>query len=436
MSIDEYINKIIGKPITDYSKLLNLINMCKKNGYELMETEYNYMDLSVFCKVHGMFITTSEKLRENKRCGKCYKEHTVNMVRNSSNPHLVGMKQIPGFSNYYISEDARVYSTISEDFIVVNVEMCRTKNKRVRLKVYNDDNKRVSMDLSRLVALTYLENPENKPEVNHKDGNCYNNNLSNLEWNTIKENRDHAVKNKLIKPCDQGKRIDQYSLNGNFIKSYNSMQEACKENNISEDSIRDCISGKTKNPRYFIWKLPVQVKIENEIWKEVIIDSIQTGYMVSNFGRIKNKLGELLKGYKHQGNYVIIDITYKSNTEIKKASKRLHCLVASAFVPNPENKPEVDHIDTNVLNNKADNLIWSTRKENMNNETTKKKFEKPVEQLDENGKVINTFKSILEAKEYMKKTHNISSSGISEVCNNKKGYKTAGGFVWRFKKIE
>ena len=439
ISIDDYINKLINKTVINDKKLLHLINICKHNGYELMETTFHYRNLFVFCRQHGIFITTSDKIRNNRRCSKCYSEHTINIHRNNNNSKLFGMIPIPGFENYFISKDAKIYSIISEDFIVINVEKCKKNNRTVRIKVYNNQNKRKSMELSRLVALTYLPNPENKKEVNHIDGNKYNNHLTNLEWNTIKENRDHAVKNKLVKPCDQNKPIDKYDLNGNFIKSYSSIKEAMIENKISNESIRDCLSGKTKNPRYFIWKEPIKIENKNEIWKDVIICDVITGFKVSNFGRIKNeksiRKGKILKGTKCQGNYIIIDISYNNGIEIIRKSKRLHHLVAIAFIPNPENKPEVDHIDTNVSNNNVTNLRWSTRKENMNNEITKKKFEKPVEQLDDNGKVINTFKSVEVANKYITETYGISRS-ISGVCNNKKGYRKAAGYKWRFKKIE
>jgi len=53
----------------------------------------------------------------------------------------------------------------------------------------------------RLVAIAYLHNPDNKPEVNHMDGDRENNSLSNLEWVTRKENVDHAIRTGLMNPC-------------------------------------------------------------------------------------------------------------------------------------------------------------------------------------------------------------------------------------------
>ena len=108
-----------------------------------------------------------------------------------------------------------------------------------------------------------------------------------------------------------------------------------------------------------------------EIWKD--IKGYEGLYQVSNFGNVKsldryiiNKNGDkqYFPGkYLNQGisdNYLKV-ILSKNN---KQRTFRVHILVARTFIPNPENKPEVNHIDGNKSNNRVDNLEWNTRSEN------------------------------------------------------------------------
>lgn len=80
----------------------------------------------------------------------------------------------------------------------------KTDSYRTRLCV---DNVKYSRSVHRIVAEAFLPNPDNKPEVNHKDGSRLNNNLDNLEWNTKEENMKHAVETGLIdNPFGDGSR--------------------------------------------------------------------------------------------------------------------------------------------------------------------------------------------------------------------------------------
>ncbi len=87
-------------------------------------------------------------------------------------------------------------------------------------------------------------------------------------------------------------------------------------------------------------------------------------YSVSKYGNVKNnKTGRILKPGLNQDGYYIIEL-YKNG---KSKKFRIHRLVALTFIPNPENKPEVDHIDNDKTNNNTNNLRWSTRIENSYN---------------------------------------------------------------------
>lgn len=100
-----------------------------------------------------------------------------------------------------------------------------------------------------------------------------------------------------------------------------------------------------------------------EIWKDV--GGYEGLYQVSNLGRVKSFKGvseRILKLHVDNSGYVHVDL-YKNNNH---RCPTVHRLVAQAFIPNLENKPEVNHIDEDKTNNMVSNLEWCTRKENCN----------------------------------------------------------------------
>lgn len=104
--------------------------------------------------------------------------------------------------------------------------------------------------LHRLVAFSFIPNLYNKQEVNHINGIKTDNRVENLEWCTHKENIQHACKNGLR--CY--KKINQYDLQGNLIKSWKSITEASNTLNINYISILNCCKNKTKKSHNYIWK--------------------------------------------------------------------------------------------------------------------------------------------------------------------------------------
>jgi len=87
-------------------------------------------------------------------------------------------------------------------------------------------------------------------------------------------------------------------------------------------------------------------------------------YEVSNLGNVKNKkTGKILKLINDGKDYHRVGL-YKDN---KKYNKRIHQLIAQAFIPNPDNEQLIDHIDNSTLNNSINNLRWVSTKENAQN---------------------------------------------------------------------
>lgn len=107
----------------------------------------------------------------------------------------------------------------------------------------------------RLVAKAFVLNNENKPQINHKDGNKCNNNISNLEWVTHSENALHAIENNLMKSVKEKVKVKQLDKNtGKSLNIFNSVKEAAKNINISPSNISSCLTEKRKTAGGFCWR--------------------------------------------------------------------------------------------------------------------------------------------------------------------------------------
>lgn len=104
----------------------------------------------------------------------------------------------------------------------------------------------------RLVAQEFLDNPNNLPQVNHKDGNRLNNKVDNLEWVTASKNIVHGYKMNLCKANE--KKVLQYDLDGKFIKEWKSTMEIQRKLNFKNCCISPCCLGKRKTAYGYIWK--------------------------------------------------------------------------------------------------------------------------------------------------------------------------------------
>ena len=196
--------------------------------------------------------------------------------------------------------------------------------------------------------------------------------------------------------------------------------------------------------------------IINEIWRP--IKGYEGLYEVSNLGRVKSlgnnktKKDKILRsGIDSQG-YPNIGLSKKGN----RKTYNIHRIVAEAFIPNPENKRDIDHINNIKDDNRVENLRWCSHRENCNNPlsienhkiaiqkrfpnrviktqrsrkeawsdpTVRAKVSIPVLQLTKNGSAINYFPSQIEAS----RQTGLFQTGINLCINNK--YKTCGGFRW------
>ena len=101
--------------------------------------------------------------------------------------------------------------------------------------------------------------------------------------------------------------------------------------------------------------------LANPIWRDVVVHGIVYDQEVSNTGIVRNKYNKTIsKPFPDKDGYLTVSISYPKHTSLRK----IHRIVAEAFIPNPENKPEVNHIIPDKTLNWVGNLEWATRREN------------------------------------------------------------------------
>lgn len=183
--------------------------------------------------------------------------------------------------------------------------------------------------------------------------------------------------------------IDAYTLNGKFVGNFPSIAEAVRALKLrNHGNIASCLAGKRNYAEGYVWKhSPIEVPIlEGEQWKPVV--GFENLYAVSNYGRVAS-----LQFHGKESFSILSQINGKLNYKFAKIrdwkkgyvrSYPIHRMVAEAFIPNPENKPQVDHIDTNPSNNNVTNLRWVTSLENQRNPLTLERLQKSIIALNKN----------------------------------------------------
>lgn len=196
-------------------------------------------------------------------------------------------------------------------------------------------------------------------------------------------------------------------------------------------------------PVYEIYKNRSLQDMTGEEWKD--IEGYEGLYMVSNYGRVKSlKFGKERILYQSIGtkDYLLVKLFKEGN----KITFRVHRLVAIAFIPNPENKPEVNHIsellydeehkDLAKKDNRSVNLEYCDAKYNSNYGTRNERISKSmlgvnINREDQSTKIIcvETNKIYPSVHEAGRQT-GIDNGSIIKCCKGKR--KTAGGYRWKY----
>lgn len=154
--------------------------------------------------------------------------------------------------NQYITFTSRYY---------INEHILKTKSERyLRVELYKSSISSSLYLIHQLVAQAFIPNHDNKPVVDHKNNNTYDNRVCNLQWATYSENADYAWERGREKKCGKNhknsKLIGQYDLDGNLLNTYYGSGEASRATGISDVTIRQACRGGygCKSRGGFIWK--------------------------------------------------------------------------------------------------------------------------------------------------------------------------------------
>eukprot|EP01083_Nonionella_stella_P022006 60862_1 len=348
---------------------------------------------------------------------------------------------VPNCCNYRISSLGNVYNKKYSRLLTVNYERFKKNNRRAIVQLTTDQGKQQYFLISRLILLSFNPHPNSDAlQANHIDGNCYNDILENLNWMTPSQNMKHSYTLSTRKRAEIP--VELTRANGDVLHFpsvgkcglFMSLTTSSRVSELcTKQQFYHGYQFKYSDPRKYDTCV---TNLHNEQWKQCGIGVMQQTYFISDHGRVK-------VGYKINGKEKLIQTRNAGNYNYVNAPKSstVHRLVATHFVPNPNNYNIVDHIDGNSLNNNASNLRWvKSHSDNMNNEHTKyrqlmahrRRSQKqffPIFQLDKYScKVLNIWHcpSQLKALGYR-------LSFILRTCREKRRVLTAYGYIWTFK---
>lgn len=332
-------------------------------------------------------------------------------------------RDVVGYEGLYqVSNKGRVRSLNYRQKNETHIIRLCLNNKGYLMAGLTKDGHLKTIVVHRLVAKAFIPNPNKLPQINHKDEVKTNNTVDNLEWCTNKYNHDYGTHNERVglsntgkkrsqesiknyKKCQDykrdnyAKRILQYDLNGILIKEWRCAFDIEKDLGLSQNNIRTCCNYKAKTCGGFIWRYRTEIipsvvhQVNNETMRPVLQYDLDANYIneypsINEAGRktgiLSQHIGKCCKGErKSAGKYIW---KFKDDSrEVKPYHSR-------------NSKGETHHNAKAVL------------------------------QLSINGEYIKEWGCISVASNEL----GINVNSICGCC--RKRNKTAGGFVWRYKR--
>jgi hypothetical protein len=370
---------------------------------------------------------------------------------------------------YKIYNNGTVYSVKSKKFI----NPCYNKKSNYLIIGLVINNKNTKNVLHTLIYKTFNTDYNNKFYVKHRDDDVYNNILINLqlikrnkpkftqtlldnEWKDIPKyenryliNKNGDIKSLLTNTILYDKYNTQYEQSYKSIKLINNdgvrksylvhrlvyftFVGIIIDNMVIDHINQNKFDNRLENLRQITqaqnsinYTKNKKVIINEEIFTDNFknINNLYKGYDFSNYkindyGQLKNQHNKNLNPATNKL-YKIVVLTDK--TTKKRYNVRIHQLVATIFLPNPNNYLIVHHKDNNRENNNILNLEWVTHTQNINFSQAKK-----IGQFTLNDKLIKEFNSVNDVFKELNKKY---GSNIGKVCNGER--KTAFGYKWKW----
>ncbi len=319
--------------------------------------------------------------------------------------------------NYEVSNIGNIRNKLTGKLLKLS------KSDYTYVNLYFDTNKSKKYVVHRLVANAFLENPLNVNFVQHKNYDKFDNRVENLEWVTRTENSIHAYQKIDRKLCT--KAIEQCTPDGiTVLNTFTSINEASNTLKIGKTAISNVLN-KTRFTTFnfhFRYVEPKKVTTSDELDGFEKVKN-HDKYIIHKDGRIYSIKSNMFMKEN--------DGIYKSIT-LDQVKYSIHRLVALQFLPNPDNKPSVNHKDGNKLNNHVDNLEWATLSENSRHafDTGLNPIMCSIKQYSLAGEYLKTFESYTQASIELGIERGNAQSGIYGCCTGK--YKYAFGFIWKF----